>query len=265
MIVITKKIPCGFNETITLKPIFDVHLGSKYCDVDAFKKFLGPVDPNTYYFSGGDLIDSIVVTDKRYDKHGDITTSDAVIDDQIDMAYEILKPYRKQIIAMGNGNHEATVLKRCGTDPTKRISKMLGCPPMGVSGIIKLVLQGDKKSKQSRTIIVRWHHGYGGGTTTRGGLLTKFSREALYWDADLFLFGHVHQRQMDRIPVNRIKGNKVILQPKIIVICGTFLSTHANNTDNTYSENAGYPPVEMNGVDIHITPNKEFADIKVII
>ena len=60
MIVSTSRIQYKYGETIKLKPIFDVHGGNKYSDKAALKRFLADSDESTYFFGGGDYLDSII-------------------------------------------------------------------------------------------------------------------------------------------------------------------------------------------------------------
>ena len=111
MIILKKRIEYHYGETIKIKPIFDVHYGSNNCDVSKFKKYIEDYDENTYFIGGGDLLDSITVTDPRYRKSNDSTSNDAVIDEQVNKMIEFLKPIKKRIIALGSGNHEDVDLK----------------------------------------------------------------------------------------------------------------------------------------------------------
>jgi len=257
MIVQTVRIPYKYGETVRIKPIFDVHLGNKYCDKRHFKDYL---DDDCYFMGGGDYLDSIITRDlKRYEKHSDDTETDAIIDEQVEMGYELLKPVKDRIIGWGRGNHEETIKKHCGTDPSKRIADLLGCPYLGYSGLIRLLLTED--GSRGRTVIIRWHHGWGGGSRTQGADLTKFSRDVAYWDADIFLYGHVHKRQNDKIPRLGLSGERLISKPKVVGICGTFLKTYSETTDSTYSELKGYPPVEIGGLIVSIKPDRNWATI----
>jgi len=262
VIVYTHRIYYDYNKPVYLKPIFDVHLGATACDERAFKSFLEDSDENTYFIGGGDLIDSIVATDIRYRKSSDSTIGDAIIDEQIKRFVKYLKPYQNNIIGIGTGNHEDTITKKCGTNPSKRIAESLNVPFLGLSGLIRLIMS-DKKSKgRGRTIIIRYHHGYGGGSRTQGADLTKYSKDMAYWDADLYLYGHVHRKQTDTVPRLGLVGDRLISKPKVLCICGTFLKTYTNNEDPTYSELKGYPPVEIGGVVAQIKIDKNHYRIK---
>ncbi|RLE19177.1 MAG: hypothetical protein DRJ50_12420 [Actinobacteria bacterium] len=259
MIVTTYRIPYKLGQTVKIKPIFDVHLGSSYCDVSAFKKYLVDSDPDTYFLGGGDLLDSIIIGDKRYEKHADSTTG-AIVDDQVALACEYLRPYAKKIIGLGRGNHEDVIIRNCGTDPINSVCTNLGVPYLGYSGFVKLILSESNKSR-SRTVVIKWHHGWGGGSRTQGADITKFAKDTAYWDADLFLYGHTHKLQWDVTQRLGLSGEKLIARPKLFAICGTFLKTFSNTTDATYSERAGYPPTTIGGLTVNIKPTQNWVDM----
>jgi hypothetical protein len=252
-------IPYHYGDSIKIKPIFDVHFGNRYCDKQRLKQFLEDSDERTYFFGGGDLMDSVIVTDPRYLKSVDDSEGDAIIDEQVEGLHQYLEPYKDRIIGLGRGNHEQVIIKRCGTDPMKRLCGKLGCEYLGYSGMI--VLKFRDNGGRGRTVKIRWHHGWGGGSRTQGADLTKFSNDVKHWDADIYLYGHTHRKQADRIPRLGIAGSKLISRPKIVGICGTFLKTYTATTDSTYSEEKGYPPVEIGGLAITIKPTNTWVDM----
>jgi len=260
MIVHTYRIPCEYGEKITIKPVFDVHLGNEYCDKRAFKSFLADSDERTYFLGGGDLCDAIGTKDPRYAKHADGTTSHDIIDEQIDEAFEYLEPYKDRIIGLGIGNHEMKTSDYCGTNPIKRLCRRLDVTPLGYSGFVRLILRG--KDGGGRTVKIKYHHGWGGGGRTAGGSLTKYEKDMAKWDADVFYYGHDHQRKVDQIERLGIVGDKIFSKPKKIGICGTFLKTFSETVDPTYSELKGYPPVPIGGIATEITVEKPWVKIK---
>jgi len=255
MITEEKRITYKYGDTFTLKPIADVHLGAVACDEKAFKDYLADSDDKTLFLGIGDLYDAIVVTDPRYQKSSDKSKGDAVIDEQVDRGVELLEPYKDKILGLGSGNHERTVLRRGGSDLTERTCRRLGVKNLGYSGLFKLIFR--MEHGVGRSLIIRYHHGHGGGSRTQGADLTKFSKEAANWDADLFLYGHVHKLQSDKLPRLGMRGKSLVAKPKTMVICGTFLKTYMDGTDATYSEVCGYPPTSIGGVNIDITPESK--------
>lgn len=260
MKVITSKINYKYGDTITLKPIFDVHYGAGACDVRGFKSWLADSDENTYFIGGGDLLDSINANDIRYRKSGDITSGDDIIDQQIDGMIDMLEPHKDHIICMACGNHEDVITKRCATNPMRRMCRALDVPFLGYSGLIRLMLS--ENGARGRTVVIRLHHGWGGGSRTQGADLTKYSKDLQYWDADIFLYGHTHRKQTDQVPRLGLSGEKLISKPKTMAICGTWLKTYSSTSDPTYSEIKGYPPIETGGISILIRPTERWVKIK---
>jgi len=253
MITEERGIPYEYGDKFKLKPIADVHLGAVACDEKAFKEYMADSDDKTYFIGIGDLYDAIIVTDPRYQKSSDKSKGDAVIDEQVDRGVELLMPYKDKILGLGYGNHERTIIRRSGSDMMKRTCRRLGVKELGYSGLFKLIFR--MVHGAGRSVIIRYHHGWGGGSRTQGADLTKFSKDVAYWDADLFLYGHVHKKQSDEIPRLGLRGKSLIAKPKIMCICGTFLKTYMDSSDATYSEVCGYPPTAIGGINIDITPN----------
>jgi len=256
MIVHQARIQYKLGETKRIKILGDIHAGSSHCDERAAKEFIN--DPDCYFLGIGDLMDMVIASDsKRYRKSGDASDGDAIVDEQIEKLSGWLRPHKDRILGLGTGNHEDSITKHCGTNPTQRICKDLGVPFLGYSWLMELTLS--EGGSRGRSVKIRGHHGFGGGSRTQGADLTKYAREASNWDADIFLYGHVHRKQADRIPRLGNVGPKLISKPKLIAITGTFLRTYSKTTDPTYSECKGYPPTEIGGVTINIKPDSSWV------
>jgi hypothetical protein len=261
MILHEVKIPYKWGDSFTLKPLFDAHVGNRYCDVKALRSYLSDSDDKTYIIGGGDLIDAVITKDiKRYTKASDDTDGDDIIDAQLNKLYDILEPYKERIIGLGTGNHEATITKHHGTNPMRRLAKRMGTVSLGYSWLVRMRFSDN--GGRGRTLTIRGHHGWGGGSRTQGADLTKYSKDITYWSADMFLYGHVHRRQSDRVDRLAWIGKRLLSKPKHIFICGTFLKTLSNTDDATYSEEKGYPPVSIGGINIKIRPNDDWLTIE---
>jgi len=261
MVITIFRIPYRYGQSINFKIISDIHLGAKACDRKAFKKYLEDSNKSTYFIGIGDLYDSIVVKDKRYQKSTDSTEGDAIIDEQIDEGEEFLYPYKNRIIGLGMGNHEDDVLRIGGTDMISRTCRRLETNHLGWSGLIKLILSENKS--RTRTVTIRYHHGWGAAARTEGGSLTKYSKDRKNWDADIFLYGHDHHRIAKELPRLGLVGKKLIAKPQHICLCGTFLRTYLEGKDATYGEKKGYDPVAIGCMDLIIKPTKNWVKVKV--
>jgi len=261
-----KKLDYKYSDVIKIKPIFDIHYGHTLCDVHALRKFLEESDKNTYFIGGGDFLDSIIVIDKRYRKSIDAFGGEEIIDEQVNGIYEILKPYKDRILGLGIGNHEDTIVKKYATNPIKRLCEKLSTekhevPYLGYSYFYKLSMR--ENGGRGRTVLIKGHHGYGGGGRTQGGDLTKFSKDMGFYDADLFIYGHTHKLQFDEVPRLGISGTKLISKPKVLVICGTFKKSLSKDSTTTWEETMGFPPTRIGGACINIKPNANWVDISV--
>lgn len=256
MIVLEKRINYKYGDTIQIRPIFDIHFGNKLCDIDKFKKDINNGDE--YIIGGGDWLDSVIIQDKRYKKSIDSSESDDIIDEQVDGLYDIVKDKKDRIIGLMTGNHENVVSSKYGTHPVRRICKRLEIPFLGYSCYVKLVLSEDKA--RTRTVLLKMHHGYGGGRTL-GADLTRYINDMNFFEGDVFCFGHTHQKHWSTIERIGLSGNKIIHKPKHLLVCGTYLRTLTDNSDSTYSEEKGFRPVSLGGLVINLRPTYKWVDI----
>jgi len=260
MVITTYEIPYKNGQKFKLRPIFDVHLGNKACDSRKLRKDIDESDEDTYFLLGGDVMDSIIVKDKRYRKSIDDVDGDPIIDRQLARAVEIFEPIKDRIIGIGSGNHEDAIVINSGTDPTQRLCDALGVSNLGYSGIVRLVFfqKGKKGTRgRSRTLMIRWHHGWGGGTRTQGGSITKYSKDVPYWEADLYLYGHDHRLQTDDVPRMVVKGDRLVAHPRRICLCGSYLKSYiiGKPSSVTYSEKFGFPPITVGGLTVQLSPD----------
>jgi len=228
-------------------------------DINGFKKFLADKE-NCYYIGVGDIMDDIIAIDKRYAKSQDDTEGDDIIDQQIEKAYSLLSPYKEKIIGLGEGNHERTIAGKNGTNPIKRLCKELGCEYLGYSFLVRLVFH--ENNARFRHVIIYGNHGWGGGSRTEGGSLTKYAKTIGYYDADIYLFGHDHTLVTKPSPRLSLVGEKLIAKDRHICICGTFLKTVSVDENPTWAETRGFNPARIGGVTISIKPNGSWCDIK---
>lgn len=251
------------RDVLRLKPLMDLHYGSSECDLKVFKDYIDDRNENTYFFGVGDLFDMILYNDKRYRRSGDgrVSRVDAVIDRDVRDVYEILKPIKDRIICLGTGNHEDTIAERCGTDPSARLAEKLGVPYCGYSYWIRLTMQRGHSSERgktsgSRVIDIYCHHGFGGGCRTEGGSVTKYSKAADRFNANICVFGHDHRKQCVTYPVfylTEAVTPTLAAYTRVVVLGGSFKKTFSDTTNPTWEEKKGFPAVALGGVELQLT------------
>ncbi len=261
MKVITKDITYRYGDEIKIKPFGDLHVGSPEFDKASFTEFFSDIDDKTYLIGTGDLLDAIITNDKRYKKGTDDCETETIIDEQVNRLYDLLLPYKDKIIALGIGNHEETIVKTCGTNPIKRLCEKLKCDYLGMKWMIRLNLR--TRSGRGRSIVIYGHHGYGGSSRTEGGNLTKFSKDLIYEEADIYIFGHVHEKIYKIIPHGYHGGSKYLVKDRILMIGGSFKRNFSLNETTTWEEKMGFPPRALGGFTIRIKPNVSWVKMKV--
>jgi len=263
LICLEYRIPYRIGETIRIKFSTDAHLMNRYCDERALRAFFDDNRRNIYFVDVGDWFDAIAPSDPRYRRSVvRIGSSDAVMNDGLDISKEILYSHRKRMIGMGRGNHDDLILRRGGMDLTRLLLGQLEGEtkdnptafPRSLGYSWGLTLRFRAEDGGGRTLRIRGHHGWGRGSRTQEADLTKFSKDMAVWDADVFIYGHVHRRQTDSINRMAFTGSRIISRPKLLGICGTFLKTYSTTDEPTYSERAGYPPTEIGGLTLCVKP-----------
>lgn len=262
MVIYTYRIPYKLGETIRLKTISDWHIGSTYCDEKCIKKYLEDSDDKTYFIGLGDVADSVIISDKkRYLKSSDATTGDDIIDQQENKIFNILESYKNNIIGLGLGNHEQSLVKHSSTNIIKRLCTRLDTKYLGYSFIIRLILH--ENNSRVRSVYVRGIHGWGASSRNQGGDLNKYMRDLNFYSCDVALYGHCHKLQADRIPRLSMSGNKLISRDRHLVLCGSFLKTLSDDENPSYAELAGYPPIPIGAPTISLKPDNTWVKIKV--
>lgn len=241
------------KDIIKVKPIMDVHKGSRTCDMRAFKAYLNDRDEHTYFFTNGDLWDSIYFNDKRFKASGhDYTDVDDPIDIEIEEMVELLTPIKDKLICIGHGNHEEAILKQCHTNMSKRLAQSLNVPYLGYSFWFRLKLERDGATRNVDFAVT---HGFGGGTRTEGGSITKYSKYADRFACDILVVGHDHRKQYVRYPVLGISGTKqvkLISRPKLVCLGGSWKKAYSDGVDTTWEETRGFSASEIGGIVIEI-------------
>jgi hypothetical protein len=261
MKVITVPIKYKYGDTIKLKILQDLHIGSPLFDKVAIKDYLADIDSKTYIIGNGDIFDMILATDPRYKKGVESCSTEAIVDEQIKEGYDLLKPYADRIISLGIGNHEETIVKHNGTNPIRRLCEKLNVIYLGMAWMIRLNLR--ETTGKGRSIVVYGHHGYGGGTRTEGGSLTKYSKDLMYQDADIFIFGHDHQKLYKNVPRGYHGGTKYLSKDRLLILGGCFKKNLTGDDTTTWEESKGFPIRSIGGVTIKIKPNAEWVRMSV--
>jgi predicted phosphodiesterase len=255
------------SDVVKIKPLMDLHYGAKTCDLKAFKAFINDRDDLTYFLINGDMWDAIYFDDPRFTPSGhDHTDDDDSIDIELQEMVDILTPVKDRIIAIGMGNHEYVVLKKHHTNVSKRLANALGVKYMGYSYWIRLQISRGEGLVGTRSIDFFVQHGFGGGTRTEGGSISKYAKHADRFLCDVYIAGHDHRLQYVKYPSFALVGTKtarLISKSKIVLLGGSWKKTYAQGTAVSWEETKGFPAVEVGGATIKIKVNDDWVKLSV--
>lgn len=257
----------------------DTQFGSRYFSRKHFLKWIKKqsVIPQTYFLTIGDNIEAITTKDKRFSlehldpnyfpRYFNNPTSkfwgrpDALVDAQIEDFVETVTPHIRpdQWIGIGRGNHDDTIRLRHGSDPQARLAEMLGTKDLGYSWLLTLCLRPQKGGNgRSRTITFYGHHGWGAGSRTSGGDITKFERLLIDYDADIYLTGHTHKpfaMPFPRVGIDR--NGKMVSRDRWLANTGSFMKLLADGPVPSWAETKGFRVVKLGGLVWELVPLRQ--------
>jgi hypothetical protein len=210
-------IAAGWEQYILL--ISDNHHDSPYCNRKLEKAHLDLAkERGALILFGGDVFDAM---NGKYDPRrslDDVRPEDKganYLDRIVEHAADDFSAYVENILAIGMGNHEATVLNNSGTNITSNLVHHLNSKhggsilTMGIKCWIQFYFKIQKTVGLSKTI--RYHHGADGSApVTKGAIHTN--RQAVYLpDADVVWNGHNHNEYYIPLARERISQQGVEL------------------------------------------------------
>ena len=209
----------------------DRHHDNPKTDQDLEKKHLDlAMERNAKILDFGDLFCAM---QGKYDPRGvkgDLRPEHLVnnyFDALVETSVDFYKPYAKNIVLLGKGNHETSILKRQEIDLNQRLIYGLnsetgseivsGC----YSGWVQLRFRDVKgnKNRGGETYNLWYHHGFGGGGPVTKGVIQANRRATFLPDAHLIIGGHVHEEWRVTYQRARITQNGKPYQDEQLHIC----------------------------------------------
>jgi len=244
---------------VNIFPFFDCHVGSANCDM---KKLEENIDwckkKGAYVLFGGDQIDAINFSDKRFDYDNLAEFSQKglsrVVSVQVEKFVKMFKPLKGRIIGLLSGNHEDKIKSVYHFDPSYEICKGLECKFLGYSAMIRLTMA--QSNLNINKCVIFAHHGCGAGTA--GAQVNKIQNIANDFEADIYLMGHSHQKicsQSERLEMSDKGSLHIRARKRVFAICGTYLKTYEQGQMG-YGEKKLFRPTSTGGVKITIEPFK---------
>lgn len=222
----------SFTETITVVPVFDVHLGSRECMEQEFMQFIDTVKntPNMFVVLGGDLLDNGT-------RNGVTNIFRATMppSQQKRQMANMLAPIRDRLLCSVSGNHERRSGKDADDDPIMDIMAKLDLEHLHRENMAFLKIQlGEKEyengtrinGKYRPTYVLCVTHGSGGGALP-GAVINRNERFGYCCEGiDALIVGHSHKpmlSQPGKIVVDP-RNNLVSVKPFKVIVATPWLN-----------------------------------------
>lgn len=258
--------------------IGDIHFGHVGCCHSTIKRDVkaAAADPFGRVILMGDILDAVAVTDKRWsfssldpecfhpiDEPGDRRQfTNGVINRQISMAYEYLKPLKGKIDAFLTGNHEETLVSKANFDPLEVLAEKLefnnykAAYNVGIRYTFEGYGKGDGKNTTNWVLDVAATHGSGGGRKS-GGKVNRVEDTGLWLtSADIVAMGHVHKKNAGTqsiLTFPRHKHFTVKEKEQWCILTGSYLRGYHVGSGSQYTERWGMQPTSIGGMMAEVT------------
>jgi len=183
-------------------------------------------------------------------------TLDALYEKEVSRLAKEISFMKGRLIGLLGGNHYAKFSSGITTD--HMLAHLLGTKYLGVNSYIRLSFRQGTKHATSLSLDIWAHHGLGGGRTV-GASINKVEKMAEIAEADIFLMGHDHHKEVSPKIRFRLVGageNVRLLKRKIILArTGCFLKGYVEG-ESSYAVDAAYNPNDVGVVKIEMTPRR---------
>lgn len=263
--VVRVKLDCNKEKTHWFLLRSDSHFDNPHNKRDLEKKHLDEaLERGAGIIDGGDLFCLMGGKwDPRSNKSGvrpEYQTGD-YLDAVVRDAANFYQPYAKNIICLGQGNHETSILKRHESNVTERLAQTLRdrtgamVPVTGYTGWVKFQFVVTGRVQTSRTL---WHmHGYGGGGPVTVDNIQAQRQNAYIEGADIMFSGHVHERwAREFVKVGVTQDGEVFQRSAWYVKSATYKCEYGDGSGGWHIE-TGKPPKPLGAWWLKLTYYKE--------
>lgn len=246
----------------------DLHLGSGCSDHDAIVRDLQHAkDIGARVLINGDVYDAIGTKDKRFDLdvlHSTIRHEKDLAKAIVNLAMEIIMPFKDIIDIIGIGNHEEAWIRWGYNDPVRRLIEELNREGGKVAhgsfwGYINtaFVVPGYRKRAKHKLLYL---HGTGGDSPVTKGTI-DFNRKGRNWIYDTLTFGHKHNYVCSADAIADVTdAGKYIERRQLNLQTGSYYRNYRQLRDDealnySYAARSAHPPKPLGGIVLCMRPS----------
>jgi len=224
----------------------DIHLGSKQSAVESWvaSNEIVRKDPLAFDFGMGDIVDSIIAKDKRYDPFNRDQNFES-IDDAFTFFEDNYTPIKNKSGGLLVGNHEWTLIQNTEMNEIRKICKRFAIPYLSFSAVIRFEFPNGKILSGFIA------HGAGGGRKAGAKVNRLDEIKGKFPDVDFAVYGHSHELFTRAVPVLQLKEDKLAARTIHTASSGSFLRNYVPDTLG-YGERALYDPLPIGFVYLEV-------------
>ncbi len=263
------------SDVFTLWNLADLHWMSRACAESKVRADVKRIadDPNAFFLGGGDYVDFIGYSDKRFDPDAVapwVSIKDLGNLGEVGMRQirDLFAPIKHKCLGLLIGNHEKKYELHTEHEGLHGwLCTELVVPDREYCALFDVVFVRDPKQKRPvlrmaqptggntrESFRVFAHHG-AGYAQPPGGKLNRLIQFMNSFDATLYFAGHVHDQNARREPVIGADADckNIVAKVRLGVVSGSYLKTYAQGT-TTYGEQRGYRPTTLGAAGVQIRP-----------
>lgn len=246
----------------------DFHLGSAAANHDLIASDLATIKSwGGKALINGDVFDAIGPMDKRYAAsvlHPSLLGKMDLAKAIVDLAFDLLYPFRDVIDVMGIGNHEEAWIKYNHGDPVRMLIDRLNAEGANIrhGGFWGYINTGFEIAGTRRKLAHKllYLHGTGGDSPVTKGTI-DFNRKGRNWQYDCLTFGHKHNIVSTVEAVADVSKGKYIERRQLNVQTGSYYRNYrqlelGEELDQSYAASKGHPPKPMGGSFLILRPRR---------
>lgn len=271
MKALSYNIPFVAGRTFKLALFSDLHLDSPDCDIETLKRHLDVCKKEgRYILMGGDEFDALIHTDKkRYTPSRTDNNRDDQINEKLERAIALLQPYANNILFIGRGNHEESILKYSGVDMIDLLVKELNhwkdngeIQKGNYQNFIRFNWVTSFNGPSMRSVQhydIYQNHGCGSSSPVTKGAI-DFNRIIHGVNADLIWIGHKHASNfLPSDPIMYIDQNgNITMKNRQAVLTPSYLKGRSIDDHNVLFGERFYTHTSLPGyANVDLTPYYE--------
>lgn len=239
-------------------PLGDFHVGNINCDKKKLEEYVKWIadTPNIYWWGMGDYADCIIGggEDPRYD-FDSLDPNLPTPDEQYQYVQDLLTPIKDRCFGLHLGNHDYDLQKRHAHRYVGRqLCPNLGLKFLGYTAFIRIHME--RTGKNGQTIDICSTHG-SSFARTPGGKINALMHFANGFDADIYTYGHTHDKYIHERPYYVLSTNMVMVERKqVFALTGGFLKGYQEGTVS-YVERKNLEPLKTGIVKITVWPESK--------